>query len=323
MNVHVIIGEDDFVVGETAKKIVGDGTGLEVVDSANSTNVDLQLADLRRAEESLDTPPFLDPRKVTWWKNVAFLPGGRSSEDVKTALERFAAKLAAAKLPENQHFILSGPHLLKTSIFAKRLAGAAEIVSFAAEKPWDAKRSAAMRATEYASAQKLAFAPDAAEMFVSIVGTDARSLMSEVGKMRDYLGPGASVITSADVVAIASPGSKVETEIWAVTDAIGQRRASAALAALGRFEREDGFAIMMSGVIEKFFRQLLDVKRGNTEGLAPFAVRKNQGFAAKWSEAELRRARARFLSLREKVVSGTNAGDVLVVTELLRTIAGV
>ena len=322
MNVHVIIGEDDFVVGETAKKTVGDGTGLEVVDSANSTNADLQLADLRRAEESLDTPPFLDPRKVTWWKNVHFLPGGRSSEDVKTALERFAEKLAAAKLPENQHFILSGPHLLKTSIFAKRLAGAAEIVSFAAEKPWDAKRSAAMRATEYASAHKLAFAPDAAEMFVSIVGTDARSLMSEVGKMRDYLGSGASVITSADVAAIASPGAKVEAEIWDVTDAVGRRSAPAALAALRRFEREDGFAILMSGVIEKFFRQLLAVKRGDTEGMAPYAVRKNQGFAAKWSEAELRRARARFLSLREKVVSGTTAGDVLVVTELLRTIAG-
>jgi len=319
MNVHVIIGEDDFVVGETAKKTIGDGVGLEVIDSANASNAELQLADLRKAEESLDTPPFLDPRKVTWWKNVHFLPGGRSSEDVKNALERLSEKLASVKLPENQHFILSGPHLLKTSVFAKRLAGAAEIVSFAAEKPWEAKRAAAVRAAEYASAQKLAFAPDAAEMFVSIVGTDARSLMSEVGKMRDYLGPGASVITAADVAAIASPGAKVEAELWDVTDAIGQRNASAALAALGRFEREDGFAILMSGVIEKFFRQLLDVKRGKTDGMSPFAVRKNAGFAAKWSEMELRRARARFLALREKVVSGTAAGDVLVVTELLRT----
>ena len=322
MNVHVIIGEDDFVVSETAKKTIGDGTGLEVVDSANSSNAELQLADLRKAEESLDTPPFLDPRKVTWWKNVHFLPGGKSSEDVKTALEGFAEKLAAAKLPENQHFILSGPHLLKTSIFAKRLAGAAEVILFAAEKPWEAKRAAAMRATEYAAAQHLAFAPDAAEMFVSIVGNDARSLMSEVGKMRDYLGPGASVITVADVAAVASPGAKVEAELWDVTDAVGQRRASAALAALGRFEREDGFAVLMTQVIEKFFRQLLDVKRGKTEGMSPYAVRKNQVFAAKWSETELRRARARFLSLREKVVSGTTAGDVLVVTELLRTIAG-
>ena len=322
MNVHVIIGEDDFVVGETAKKTIGDGVGLEVVDSANASNAELQLADLRRAEESLDTPPFLDPRKVTWWKNVHFLPGGRSSEDVKNALDRFAGKLASARLPENQHFILSGPHLLKTSVFAKRLAGSAEVVSFAAEKPWEAKRAAVMRAVEYAASEKLVFAPDAAEMFVSVVGTDARSLMSEVGKMRAYLGPAASTITAADVAAIASPGAKVEAELWDVTDAVGQRRASAALAALGRFEQEDGFAVLMTTVVEKFFRQLLDVKRGKTDGMAPFAVRKNTGFAAKWSEVELRRARARFLSLRERVVSGTTAGGVLVVTELLRAIAG-
>lgn len=322
MNVHVIIGEDDFIVSETAKKTIGDGVGLEVVDSANASNAELQLADLRRAEESFDTPPFLDPKKVTWWKNVHFLPGGRSSEEVKNALERFASKLASAKLPENQHFILSGPHLLKTSVFAKRIAGAAEIVLFAAEKPWEAKRAAAVRAAEYAAAENLAFAPDAAEMFVSIVGTDARSLKSEVGKMRDYLGSAANVITAADVAAISSPGAKVEAELWDVTDAVGQRRASAALAALERFEREDGFAVLMSTIIEKFFRQLLDVKRGKTDGMTPFAKRKNEGFAAKWSELELRRARARFLSLREKVVSGTTTGDVLVVTELLRTICG-
>ena len=37
-NLHVSIGEDDYLVGETAKKTVGDGVGLEVVDSMNSTN---------------------------------------------------------------------------------------------------------------------------------------------------------------------------------------------------------------------------------------------------------------------------------------------
>ena len=48
MNVHVIIGADDFLVAEAAKRIVGDGVGLEVVDSVNSTNADLQLADIER-----------------------------------------------------------------------------------------------------------------------------------------------------------------------------------------------------------------------------------------------------------------------------------
>ena len=76
--VHVIIGEDEYLVSEAAKRIVGDGIGLETVDSANSSNAEAQLKDIREAEASLMTPPFLDPKKTTWWRNVGFLPQGGS-----------------------------------------------------------------------------------------------------------------------------------------------------------------------------------------------------------------------------------------------------
>lgn len=318
MNVHVIIGEDDYLVGEAAKKAVGDGVGLEVVDSANATNAELQLGDLARAEESVATPPFLDPKKVTWWKNVGFLPGGKASEDVKTALERFAKKLAAAPLPPNQTFILSGPRLLKTSVFAKTLQTCAEVVVFAAEKPWEAARNAAARVVDFAQELGLAFAPGAAERLVAVVGPDARSLRSELEKMRDYLGADARTVTAADVEAISSPGVGVEPLPWDVTDAIGRRDLGAALAALRKFELENGFAVFMTGVIERFFRQLLDVAAGRTDGLAPFMVKKNEGFLRNWSVNELRVARARFVLLREKVVSGVASGDLLVVPTLAR-----
>lgn len=320
-NLHVIIGEDDFLVSQTAKKIVGDGVGLEVIDSANATNAELQLRDIREADASFSTPPFLDPKKVTWWKNVHFLPGGGkkgAAEEVKAALEKLAAKLAASPLPENQHFILSGPHLLKTSIFAKTLAPVAEMVVFTAGKPWEAARNAVVRVIDMAGEVGLKFAPGVAEKFVSVVGADSRSLMSELGKMRDYLGGESSEITAADVESVTSPGFGVEAEVWDVTDAIGRRDLAAALAALRKFELENGFAVFMAGIIEKFFRQLIDVKNGRTDGMAPFAVRKNEGFLRNWSPAELRAARARFLMLREKVVSGTTSGDILVVSTLVR-----
>ena len=321
MNLHVIIGEDDYLVSEAARKIVGDGVGLEVVDSMNATNAELQLGDLREADASFSTPPFLEPKKVTWWKNVHFLPGGGkrdSSEEVKEALEKFAKKLAGSPLPENQHFILSGPKLLKTSTFAKTLASAAEMVVFAAGKPWEQARNAVVRVIDLASEMGLRFAPCAAERFVSVVGTDARSLMSELGKMRDYLGAGATTITAADVGEIASQGFGVEPAVWDVTDAIGRRDLGAALSALRKFELENGFAVFMTGVVEKFFRQLIDVKNGRTEGMNPYALRKNEGFLRNWALPELRAARARFLALREKVVSGTASGDVLVVLTLVR-----
>ena len=320
-NVHVIIGEDDFLVGETAKKVIGDGVGLEVIDSMNSSNADLQLKDIREADASFSTPPFLDPKKVTWWKNVHFLPGGGkkgASEEVKEALEKFAKKLSESPLQENQHFILSGPHLLKTSVFAKTLATAAEMVVFAAEKPWEAAKNAAVRVIDLAKEMGLSFAPGVAEKFVSVVGTDTRSLMSELGKMRDYLGNEKPTIDAAAVAEITSQGFGVEPVVWDVTDAIGKRDLNAALEAMRKFELENGFAVFMTGIIEKFFRQLIDVKNGKTEGMNPDALRKSEGFLRNWSLAELRAARARFLMLREKVVSGTTSGDVLVVSTLVR-----
>ena len=320
-NVHVIIGEDDFLVGETAKKVIGDGVGLEVIDSMNSSNADLQLKDIREADASFSTPPFLDPKKVTWWKNVHFLPGGGkkgASEEVKEALEKFAKKLSESPLQENQHFILSGPHLLKTSVFAKTLATAAEMVVFAAEKPWEAAKNAAVRVIDLAKEMGLSFAPGVAEKFVLVVGTDTRSLMSELGKMRDYLGNEKPTIDAAAVAEITSQGFGVEPVVWDVTDAIGKRDLNAALEAMRKFELENGFAVFMTGIIEKFFRQLIDVKNGKTEGMNPYALRKNEGFLRNWSLAELRAARARFLMLREKVVSGTTSGDVLVVSTLVR-----
>ena len=321
MNLHVIIGEDDFLVGETAKKVIGDGVGLEVIDSMNSSNADLQLKDIREADASFSTPPFLDPKKVTWWKNVHFLPGGGkkgASEEVKEALEKLAKKLAESPLQENQHFILSGPHLLKTSVFAKTLATAAEVVVFAAEKPWEAAKNAVIRVIDLAKEMGLSFAPGVAEKFVSIVGTDTRSLMSELGKMRDYLGEEQVTIDAAAVAEITSQGFGVEPVVWDVTDAIGKRDLNAALEAMRKFELENGFAVFMTGIIEKFFRQLIDVKNGKTEGMNPYALRKNEGFLRNWTLNELRAARARFLMLREKVVSGTTSGDVLVTSTLVR-----
>ncbi len=331
-NLHVIIGEDDYLVSETAKKIVGDGGGLEVIDSVNSTNADLQMADLREADASFSTPPFLDPRKVTWWKNVKFLPQGGTggpSQDVKAALERFAAKLVRDALPDNQHFILSGPKLLMTSIFAKTLKKSAEIISFAAGKPWEAARNAVVRVIDLAAEMGLSFESGAADRFVAHVGTDSRSLVSELGKMRDYLGGERKTVTAADIAEITSQGVGVEPAIWSVTDALGARNLDDALAAVRRFEQENGFAIMMTTVIEKFFRLLVELKdaqeRGRldeaTEGMAPYAIKKNVGFLRNWTLNELRVARYRFLTLRERIVSSSGSADVLVFPEIVRACA--
>lgn len=330
--IHIITGEDDYLTGEAAARIAASvpGAAVEVFDSLNDTNAELQLSALKRVNASVSTPPFLEPAKVTWWKNVGFLPQGGAkgpSEDVKKALENFAKRMAAMDLPPNQKLVITGPRLLKTSLFAKNFGDAAEIKIFPALKPWEKQREAVVRTIDMAKESGLSFERGAAEKFIVVVGTDSRSIMSELSKMRDYLGDGRKTITEADIAEITSSGAGVEPALWDVTDALGERNAGKAIEAARRFESESGFAIMMSTVIEKFFRQLALLKDAQerglwaqaTEGMAPFVAEKNRRFLSKWRLLELRKARAGFVALREKAVSSAGSVDALVIAEIARS----
>jgi DNA polymerase-3 subunit delta len=332
-NLHLIIGEDDFLVSQTAKKILGDAEGMEVIDSGLSTNAELQLRDIVAADESFSTPPFLDPSKATWWKNVKFLPqaGGKAcAEEVKTALERLAAKFAASPMPENQKFVITAPKMLATSVFAKTMKTAGEVIVFSSGKPWERAKEAVARAVELAAQEGLKFEPGAAEVFVSRVGSDTRSLMNEIAKMRDFIGGAKKTVSPEDIAGITSQGAGVEPEIWSITDALGARDTAKLVSSLSRFERESGFAVMVTTVAERFIRSLLELKDASatgraddaTAGMAPFAVKKNSAFASNWSLMELRSARARLVALRERAVSSSGSADVLVMTELVRICRG-
>ncbi len=337
---YTIIGADDFLVAEAAKKIVGDGTGLETIDSNTSVVEETQLRDISAARESAMTPPFLAPRKVTWWKNVKFLPGGHASDGggvekekgagrapsqaVKEALEKLAKELAAIDFPDNQKFIISGPALLPTSIVAKTLA-AGEMIVFPAKQG----ANAAARAAERAAELGLSFAPDALERFLETVGQDTRSIYSELDKMKAYLGDGATSVSADDVAAVSSPGAGVETNPWDVTNAICERDARKAIEAARRLEGQNGYAIMVSAMAEKQFRQLVELKAAAEAGrldaalrdLKPWAARRMAASLRLWTLNELRTARMRFLALRERLMSATSASDEdMVAVELVRAL---
>jgi len=334
MNVHVIIGEDDYLVSEAAKKIVASSAELELVDSALSSNEESQMKDIRAADASFSTPPFLEPSKATWWKNVGFLPqaGGKKgpSEAVKDALVAFAEKIAANPPPDNQVFVLTGPRLLMTSVFAKTLKKGADIQSFAALKPWERERAAVVAAIDGAKERGLVFELGAAEEFIAVVGDDTRSIMSELDKMRDFLGGKKKKISLSDIGEITSPGAGVETPLWSLTDAIGARDAAKSLDVVARFEGDAGFPVMATTVLERFFRNLAELKdaamRGKADDTAselfgsPWAAKKNIALLSKWSLQELRLASARFLQLRERAVSGASDAGELVAVEILRSI---
>lgn len=344
-NVHIIVGEDDYLVQQAAKKIVGDGTGLELVDSSTSGNADAQLRDIQAALSSYFVPPFLDPRKVTWWKNVGFLPGAKgskkggdggdredkTSEEVKGELLKFAETLSNGELPENQHFIITASGLLQQSVFAKTLlAAGAEFISY--EKPKDEQRAARFaleRTMDFADSMGLFFAPDVEKKFAEKVGLDTRTIVHELEKLRDWIGSEMRPITSEDIEAVTSQGPGVETTPWQVTDPISARNAEAALAAAAKMEGQNGYPIMMSTILEKHFRTLAELKdaaergklRGSYFGMPPRSQELALKHLAKWTMLELRTARVHFMKLRERCVSANADMTAAVAIEIVRACA--
>ena len=358
-NIRFIIGDDDYLVSEAAKAVRDASVPEEFRDTAieivggEASNQEEQMLSLRNCRDSLDTPPFLDPVKLTWWRNVTFLPGGgrggKLAEDVKTALEKFAKRLASSPPPSNQTLLVTAPKLLMTSVFAKTLKDVAEIEVIAGEsKPSKMVEAALMRLPALAKAAGVEFAPGAERSFITRTGADTRTIVSELQKLSTYLGDERRPITGDDVAEITSV-SGGEPEIWELTDAIARLDANRALNVFMALSGDSGAPILVATVLEKFFRELsicreavergwLD-ERGNwSKGLPPaaaadldaasvgpgagknaWALRNLAQQAMRFDARQLRVNRYRMLDLREKIVSG-RASATTVEMEIVRLI---
>ena len=323
----LIVGDDDYTAECEAKQAISKhvpedyrSSAVETV-SGVATNAESQIASIRECLASIQTPPFLDPVKLTWWKDVSFLPGGgrggKISDEVKEALERFAGDLADNPLPENQMLVITATKLLKTSVFAKRMKDIAEIKDYSIpDRSKDRAAAAIARLPEMAKKENLEFAQGADRAFIAKAGPNMRTIASELAKMRAYLGDERNTITAEDVAAITS-ASGDEIEIWEMTEALASRNPARIISTLRNFQGDSGWAIMLSTMIERWFRDLIAAKAGG--GGDDWKSRKNAAAASAFTLTELRLARFRMLTLREKLVSSQPA-DEYVEMEILRTV---
>lgn len=358
-NIHLIVGEDDFLVDSAARKIVNAavpeesrGSAVETIDGA-AENMDDQLHSLHECEASVQTPPFLDPVKLTWWRGVTFLPGGgrggKIADSVKESLEKFAKSLAASPLPPNQHLVVTATKLNGASIFAKTFKTFAEVIVYAADSRAYKRQEATLALLpDLAESEGISFAPGADQAFIAKVGTDTRTIVSELAKLRTYLGGETTVVTPEHISEITCPGGG-DPELWDVTDAVGARDVGRFVAVLSKFANIEKLGVLIATVAEKFFRELTlyreaidkgwlvggawsssipesdrrnldDAGVGPGAGKNPYALRKNAAYARNYTPLELRAAHWRILRAREKLVS-SNAGSEFLKTEILRVMA--
>ncbi len=327
-NILLAVGDDEYEAELAAKNAIAAHVPQECRESAveivsgDAPNAESQIASIRECMASISTPPFLDPVKLTWWKGVTFLPGGgrggKIADDVKDALENLADFLAGNPLPPNQFLVITALKLLQTSVFAKRMGSISDVRICTTPDRSDKRAAAALgKLASLAEAERLSFSPDVARAFIAKTGPNTRTITSELAKMRTYLGEDVHEVTARDIEAITSVGGD-ETEIWALTDALASRNSARVLGVLRQFQGDAGWTIMVSTIVERWFRELIVAKVGG--GGNDFRSRKNAAAAAAFTLMELRRARWRMLTLREKLVS-SQPSDEYVELELLRTVA--
>lgn len=209
--ISVVAGNDEMAVKNRARELAAalapadaGEFGVETID-ASADNADHAASILQEAMLSLSMTGFLAAEKLVWLKNANFLSdtvlGG--SKTVLESLEQFAEFLGRG-LPEGNRLLLSAISPDKRRTFYKSLTKLAEVEVF--DKPsgprFDEDEAARQAATAAARERRLAFAPDALELFAAFVGSDTRQVLNEVEKIATYIGGERREITAADIRAL-------------------------------------------------------------------------------------------------------------------------
>lgn len=127
-------------------------------------------------------------------------------------------------------------------------------------------------------------APGAADALIEAVGSQLLLLRRELEKAALYAGPGQRV-TREQVAETAS--LVAEEPIWDLTDAIGEGRTPQALHVLRRLLRSGSPPPMLLGSLASHFRKLARTRSGQAPPGHPFAVRKLEHQAGRYSGERL------------------------------------
>ncbi len=264
-NCFAFLGTDEALVKEAAMKLAeklaprDNEFGLEIVSGA-ADNADQAVQIVGRAIEAIQTLPFFGGEKVVWLQGVNFLGESQAAKADSTlgALESLLDLLDAG-LPSDVTFVLSAGEIDKRRTFYKRLEKIAKVEVHdrldTTKAGWE---SAVMsHVATRATALGLKFRANALECFVQRVGSNTRSIDSELEKLSLYGGD--RHITEDDVAAVTSTSHT--GYIFDIGEAISRRDLPQTLELIDfQLNRgENAIGILLASIVSKV-RQLLHAR---------------------------------------------------------------
>lgn len=351
--VYLLYG-DDFRVKQAARKLVDalcspdeQVFGLEEIESSFDT-VDQAVDTLRKLLLAVDTAGFLGGRKVVWFRADGLF--GESRLLKKPAVAQWTDQLVErirSGLPEGRQLVVTAEGIDRRSALYKAFNDAGEAVGYTLpQKSWEVVKYAEERAGAAFREAGLRADRRAVDVFVDMIGPDARTIQSEVDKLALFTA-GREAVTVDDVRAVTSPAREIEA--WDLADRIGERDATGALQTLRLLLRQKVEPIFLVGGLESRIRDLSIYRDGldrgwlsvddrgaewsgdpecsvalaglgpwNPAGTHPYRAGLLARQARKYSAIELARAAAAITRAREQMVGGFSAADLLLEFLVLR-----
>lgn len=349
--VYLFVGTDPYQKTSGAKAVVDKlvapenrDFGLEVIDASCDT-ADAAVAALDRAREALYTESFFGDGKVVWLKEANFLPGARNrvteAQATKEAVEAFAALLAATPLPEAHTLLITAPTCSGASAFGKWIAKVGKVVPCGESvAPGKSAAVAAERLAALLPKSELKMSSTVQQAFAQRVGADSWTILSELEKLRTYLGKAGAEVTLADLEVITCTAASAEP--FEISNAICARSPGRVAKAVAQLSNDKNAAFPAAAMVLNLLNELVALRDALDRGFlsggrwtlppeqVPARLRTMSGWmlpkrveaARRYTLNELRAARHYAIEMRFKLVDST-AQDPWTIVEpvLLRIVA--
>ncbi len=305
--VYLFYGEDT-VAGEEAlaalrQKVVP--AGMEDLAISRLEGEGLTLNTL---VEHCAALPFLSPRRLVVVEGLAERVQQESTlrEELRDSLSR---------MPETTVLVLwEREGLARNHPLVKLVAEVGEVHEFVPPRRRELGGWIARRVRQ----EGAEISPAACSLLAAMVGPDLALLRREVEKLVTHVGPGGRI--EERLVAELASGERL-SDIFALVDAIGQRRRGQALLELRRLFQAGQHPLYVLTMVVRQFRLLLQVKAlavgerrpeqvARSLHLHPFVAEKVVSQARLFRSEELRRIYRRLVETDREIKTGRREGEV-------------
>lgn len=315
--VYLFHGEDTVACEEALAELERESIPPEASDLA-VTRLDGRNLSLGTLVEHCSAVPFLSPRRLVIVEGLAARLG-KSRSGAEAGLRESLGDYLG-RLPESTLLVFRERESLPAKhALVSLVRGAGSVQEFTPPRGRDLSHWIARRVRR----EGAEITPAACDLLASTVGRDPAILLREVEKLVTYVGPQGR-IDEPLVAALASEARL--SNIFALVDAIGQRRRARALVELHRLLQAGEHPLYILTMIVRQFRLLLQVKslgKGTLQPaqvarslkVHPFVAEKIVGQARLFRRGDLERIYQRLVEADREIKMGRREGEV--VLELL------